>query len=417
MLPALTPSESKMEDEEAYKLFSLARLKACHEWPYFRSALMSFVPVRVDGYKTAGIDKYGHVYFDPKTFKEWGVAATAGTLAHECGHWLRLHAKRAEAQGVGSKEHDLWNIACDAAINNNLRECGITLPDDLWYPEDLIKDFKLDLDENSAEEEFYFALISLPEKTKQKLQSCNCGSGAHNIPLDHEIGGIGEGKQRGITEVEGNSVRRQVAEDIMNHSKMQGDFPASLLRWAEDTLECKVRWEQQLHATIRQTVAFRSGMNTFTYARPSRRQQSVPTVLLPSMRKPIPKIGIIIDTSGSMSKNSLSRALSETKGVLKSVGRADDVFVLAVDAEVGFAKKVFSTKQVQLTGGGGTDMVAGFNYIREKKLRPNIVILFTDGYTPYPKTPTPYKTVCVLVGDQAKASNVPQWMQTIRVVD
>lgn len=418
MALASTPKSpsNPMPDEEAYSLFSSAKLKACYEWPYFRTALMSFVPIRDDGYGTAGIDKYGHVYFDPETFKSWGVVASAGILAHECGHWLRLHEKRAEYQGITQEDMYLWNLATDVVINKNLRECEIRLPEDLWYPENLKEKYKVTIPPDSSEEEFFYALKKVPRKVTDSFKG-NCSSGAHGVPRPNELTDIGDGKERGMTEVEGNSVRRQVAADILNHAKNKGDFSASLLRWAEDTLACKIRWEQQLRSTVRQSVAFRSGMNTYTYARPSRRQQAVPDAILPSMRRPVPKVGIIIDTSGSMDKTDLSRALSETKGVLKSVGREEGVFVLAVDAEVGFASRVFNTKQVKLTGGGGTDMVAGFKHIAKNKLKPDMVFLFTDGFTPFPAKALPYKVVCVLVGEKATKTAVPPWMKVIRVVD
>lgn len=416
-MPELTRN-TNIDDETAAKLFALSKLKACREWPYFLSAIMSFVPVRADWHETVGIDKYGHVYYNPAMLEEWGVTMSAGVIAHECGHWLRLHSKRAEAQGVGQREHDIWNIACDCVINRNLRDCGIALPEELWYPEDLLTEYKLKIALDLAEEEYYFALKRLLDAGKIKPpKTRNCGSGAHNIPVDKEIQGVGEGKTCGLTEIEGNSIRRQVAKDIINFSKSTGKFPSDLKRWAEDTLDCKIRWERQLSATIRQAVAFRAGINDFTYSRPSRRQQAVRQVVLPSMHRPVPKIGIIIDTSGSVAKSGLDRALSETKGVLKSIGRTEEVFVLSVDAEVGFAKKVFSTKQIELVGGGGTNMIKGFDYIKDRKIRPNIVILFTDGYTSWPAKPLPYKVICVLIGELADTASVPTWMKTVRVVD
>ena len=68
---------------------------------------------------------------------------------------------------------------------------------------------------------------------------------------------------------------------------------------------------------------------------------------------------MICDTSGSMTADLLAMVLAEVEGLLRTLGLARQVRVLACDTAVGPAQRVNSARQVQLVGGGGTDMGAG----------------------------------------------------------
>lgn len=72
------------------------------------------------------------------------------------------------------------------------------------------------------------------------------------------------------------------------------------------------------------------------------------------MRRPIPDIAIVCDTSGSMHERLLARALAEIEAVLTRAGlRQAQVRVLAVDTDVQAVRRVSRAAQVQLAGGGG----------------------------------------------------------------
>lgn len=56
-------------------------------------------------------------------------------------------------------------------------------------------------------------------------------------------------------------------------------------------------------------------------------------MVLPSLRRPLPWVAVIIDTSGSIGDPELGVAPAEVAGVLREVGvRGDKVIVLACDA-------------------------------------------------------------------------------------
>lgn len=102
-----------------------ARLRAAHERPYLAAALWSLVPIEVKDIGTFAVDKYWRLYYDPACFDKWKPEEVAAVLIHEITHLLRDHAGRAEAL---QPDHEIWCLATDAAINDDLVLERLPLP-------------------------------------------------------------------------------------------------------------------------------------------------------------------------------------------------------------------------------------------------------------------------------------------------
>jgi predicted metal-dependent peptidase len=102
----------------------------------------------------------------------------------------------------------------------------------------------------------------------------------------------------------------------------------------------------------------------------------------------VPNVALIIDTSGSVDDTLMGRALGEVDGALTGLGVADrSVTVLACDAAVQTVTRVRRARDARLAGGGGTDMRAGIATATDLRPRPDVIVVFTDGHTPWPATP------------------------------
>ena len=76
------------------------------------------------------------------------------------------------------------------------------------------------------------------------------------------------------------------------------------------------------------------------------------------------------------------------------------------DAAVHNVKKVFSAAQVELFGGGGTDMVAGLRSFIDRKSAPiDVLFMVTDCLTPWPDDAPPFPVITIRVGEGAP----PPW--------
>lgn len=407
------------------------RFLAAHKRPYFATALFAmhlvpqpntivdlgngeFMPL------TMAVDKYGRVYIDPNRIHigsgvpqdKWSVEEAASVLVHEIGHWLRKHHERAEmvlrAAPLDEQEklRHLTNVAEDCELNDDLKNEGMPLPGDPPMPH------KYGYPEGRLWEEYYEMLQKNPpppspggggagtgvgkrmpggkgSSGKGQLSpmpdKCDCGSGAHGVPRPYELPAPGGAtKEPGIGEAEGDLLRQQVAREI-HAAAARGHVPAGWKRWADALLEPPVvPWERELSALVKNAVTMARGMCDFSYSKVSRRGM-FQGVIMPALVRPNPDAAVVVDTSGSMSESLLARALVEIKGILRAVGQRR-VPVLCCDAAVhGGVQRVSSAFDVELAGGGGTDM--GIGIAAAQKLHANVIIVLTDGFTPWPTEP------------------------------
>ena len=191
-------------------------------------------------------------------------------------------------------------------------------------------------------------------------------------------------------------------------------MPAGLLRWAEQELTPQVDWRRLLSAEIRRALADVAGAVDYSYRRPSRRAAAVSGVVLPALRRPVPELAVVCDTSGSMSGELLGMVLAEVEGLLRALGMIRQLRVLACDTAAAPARRVSSARQISLVGGGGTNMGAGIAAAYALRPRPAVTVVLTDGHTPWPELPPKgMRVVAGLIGDDAPEA--PGWARSVRV--
>lgn len=437
--------------------FRTARLVAYHQCPYYASGLFSLQPVAAPGLKTFAVDRFWRLYMDPELLvgdDAWTATEMGAVLLHELGHLLRVHADRATTLPQ-PLHHTAWNLAGDAEINDDLIDAGVALPEGVVTPQ------ALGCQPHDCAENYYASLVAtLPPQPNQGGQGGpgaasgsdaasgsgqpgqgqpgqgqpgtgagagvgdlldddgpGCGSGAGTAPVPGELPAAQEvDGHAGVDEATGGLIRRRIAEAVREEAaKSRGSVPAGVQRWADGVLApAVVPWNRVLRSMVRRALADVAGRTQFTYTRPSRRSGG--GIIFPSMRGPRLKVAIVVDTSGSMSGADLRAALSEIKGVLKSAGLGGDrVTVLTCDAASGKAQRVRRAEDVTLTGGGGTDMRVGIAAAESVAPQANVLLVLTDGWTPWPDKATKARLVCVIIGDQGDADNTPDWALTVKV--
>jgi predicted metal-dependent peptidase len=388
-----------------------ARLWAAARFPYLASGLFGVQVTTAPDLGSVAIDPRWRLYADPAVAAGWTPAEFGSVLVHHVCHLLRNHSERAVEAGVTKDDSADWIRAADAEINDDLIPAGVELPGQPVLPPDFgAQPGRL------AEE--YYALLKQPVRgTGTPLRSdqwVDCGSGADGLPRDGEGPEGDSGHPAGLDPWLADLLVRQVAQDVIQHSKSAGTVPAGLLRWAREVLAPTVDWRRLLAAELRRAIADVAGAVDYSYRRPSRRAAAVAGVVLPSLRRPVPELAVVCDTSGSMSEDLLSMALAEVEGLLRALGLARQLRVLACDAAAGPARRVSSARQVQLTGGGGTDMGAGIAAAYALRPRPALTVVLTDGHTPWPAVPPKgMRVVAGLLGDDAPEA--PTWARSVRV--
>jgi len=112
-----------------------------------------------------------------------------------------------------------------------------------------------------------------------------------------------------------------------------------------------------------------------------------------------------------MSEKDIGEGFKHMRDILSTMG-IKRMTVYCVDAAVHTVQSITDPRQVKITGGGGTDMGVGLGRAIED--RPDVVVVFTDGYTPWPAEAPPFKTIVVLTTScSADPKSVPRWATTI----
>lgn len=284
----------------------------------------------------------------------------------------------------------------DALVNFGQDWC---LPQKFGMPEDLLA------------EEYLSDLRNRPKPNRHG----DCGSGAHGQPRPWELPSPHSGKKDvpGLSRAEGDFIRTKVAEAIQNEAqKTRGTVPGEWVRWANEVLQPpKVDWRNELRSVVRCAVQEVAGMWDYSYRKPSRRQDAYGDVIAPSMRKPIPRVAVVGDTSGSMSEVDIAHIPAEVEGLCLALGAS--VLFFSVDADVHGAQEVHGGRSIVLKGGGGTDMRVGINAALESKPRPDIIVIVSDCETPWPEEQPPRcKMIIVRV---RHAGEVPPWARVVDV--
>lgn len=400
-----------------YKL-AQAKLALIHKWPYYAAALMALVHVSEPSVKTMAVDKKWRLYYAPKFVMEVPVLEVVGILLHEVEHLLRKHADRKVW-----RDHYLWNVACDLEINDDVEQFGFRLPEYALRALDYTKLNSAMVKGRVAEQ--YYEIINSDERLKRqfvqqlrivvgaKPLAGSGGSSADGERKEWEIADSDDGSSQGVDSADAEIIFRRVAEDVLGElAKGRGNIPGHLKRWAEELLKPKVDWRRELRSTLSSSVSRASGKDNYTYARPNRRQDSYGSVIVPSMSRSMIRLAIVIDTSGSMSQVELAQGIAEVNGVLRSFSGGIDVYVISCDAGASSAQKINSAKSISLVGGGGTDMRVGIKGALEIKPEVSIIVVFTDGETPWPSSSPKTKVIAVITKN---SPNPPSFIKAIRI--
>jgi predicted metal-dependent peptidase len=191
----------------------------------------------------------------------------------------------------------------------------------------------------------------------------------------------------------------------------RGTIPAGLKRLIKERLHPAPNPWDVLRSTVARCIANHRGAPDYTYRRLNRRQQGAADMpRLKGVQKYSPKAAVVVDTSGSMTSACLAKALTVIKQGIKAIG---EVPMVSCDARVNQDMVLRSVNQTfELVGGGGTDMRIPLAYV-EEKYNPDVTVIVTDGYTPWPGKPMKGQLIVALTQN----GDVPSWATKVRIPD
>ena len=292
-------------------------------------------------------------------------------MLHEVYHkiYRHLHTWR----WMFNEDPELANVSCDMVINTQL------------------------VDENSSDQ---FATMT-GELTKgchdpkykgwdsarvyRDLRKQGKRGGGSGQPGGAGSEGFDTHDWEGAAEMDAEEARK-LAQDL-DEALRQGSIAAGKLgsggsRSFDSLLETQQNWPEALREFVQSTC---SGGDYSTWERPNRRYIGLDMYMPSGISETIGEIVVANDMSGSIGPREIQRIMSELASIVDSV-QPEAVRVLYWDTQICGAERYAGEEvkdMIRTTkpkGGGGTDVRCVPEYLREHKVTPQCVIVFTDGH-------------------------------------
>jgi len=338
-------------------------------------SMMDFIPeASVPTMATDG----SKIYYGPKFVMDLTEDEVYGVLLHEISHCIYLHCTQKRRL---NRAHHRWNVACDYAINLEIKDMGYALPAQVL------------LDNKYREQNAEQIYDTLPEDCS------NLSTLDMHIPNSDESS-WDDMEDRIIT-----------AYEMTKNHKGQGSVPGGLKRWLDKLRKNKVKWERIFHRYVGQALS----KDDYSFTRVNKRFLGQ-DLYLPDLRSNIiGSVVLFIDTSGSIGKACLEQFAAEINKIAHLVS---ELTVLTCDSAVHEVVKVNQfgdwLKKIHFKGGGGSDFRPAFEKVKELNIQPELLIALTDMYITVPEKQPNYPIIWCITSKDGMG-NAPKYGQAVEL--
>jgi predicted metal-dependent peptidase len=384
---------TKEEEEKFRKRLDLVLFGFSHNFPFWAvlSERCKYSLTKNDYFcPTAGVDRNGHIVFNYNFVETLKNEQLLFLVAHEICHFIFEHSSR-----LGDRDHSIWNVAADYVINLMLyyqfKNMKFFIPniafDESWkygdhnahkYGGMAVEPVYQDLKKNPdnkwckaiADEQNFIKdiVVSIFDENNSDIVSIR----DRRVPLPKR-----EGKSADKFSQEMKDHVRKALTEAFTLAKSQGCMSSDFERTIQNILKPRIDWISALKQRIRMGVS-RLEKKDVTWSIPNRRFLDSDFVYPSPIGPESPKIAYAIDTSGSMSEEDITKAVSELEEIRKKFNAK--IYFLDCDASVHSGRWIEPRENLpKLCGGGGTDFRPVFDNINKNKIKPDYCIFFTDG--------------------------------------
>ena len=374
--PDITPEALEAMRVEVLDRIITARVGLLLRHPFFGNmATRLKIEAADDWLMTAAVDGR-KLYFNTQFFNAMDNKEVEFVIAHEILHMVYDHLGRRD-----DRNPMLYNIAADYIVNNLLVDDRIGTKPKIV---DCFQDFKY---RGWSSEEVYDELFKEAEKNGQEaLDQLGEMLDEHlDLEGDGTEDGDGEGKDgKGrpkYSKAELDQIKDEIKEAMLQAASAAGagNTPAGIQRMIKEMTESKMNWRELLRQQIQSTIK-----SDYTFARPSRKGWHTGAILPGMNFADTIDLCICLDMSGSIGNEQAADFLGEIKGIMDEY-QDYKIKLWCFDTKV-YNEQDFSADsnddltEYEIMGGGGTDFMVNWTYMKEQDIQPKKFIMFTDGY-------------------------------------
>jgi predicted metal-dependent peptidase len=356
-----------------------ARVGLLLKTPFFGNMATRMKLIESDEWCQTAATNGRDFFYNTKFVEKLSTKKLEFLFAHEIGHCVFDHFGRA-----GSRNRQLCNISQDYAINQILVDEKIG---------EKIDEVQICYDpkyRGLAWEEIYDQLFEKAEKISMDdlLESLGDLLDEH-INEDGHQNKKGEGKDKDgkkgkapvLTKEEKQKIKDEIKEAMIQSAAAAGagKTPAAIQRLIKDLTEPKMNWREVLRMNIQSIIR-----NDYSFTRPSRKGWGTGAILPGLKNDDTIDVAIAIDMSGSIGLEDARVFLSEVKGIMDQY-EDFNVKIWCFDTEV-YSYAEFSQDNsdellnYEPKGGGGTEFMVNWDFMKEQGIEPKKFVMFTDGY-------------------------------------
>lgn len=376
--PDLTEEQLIEMDKEVYERIVTARVGLLLRHPFFGNMATRLKIQRADWLPTAAVDGR-NLFYNVQFFNAMNNKEIEFVVAHEILHMVFDHLERRE-----DRDPRLYNISCDYIVNNTLVDDRIgTVPSIV----NCFQDFKY---RGWASEAVYDDLYKQAEKNGKEFleqfgemldEHIDWGDGDGEGDGEGGKGKDGKSKRPVYTKEERDQIKDEIKEAMIQaaQSAGAGNVPAGVQRLIKEITEPKMNWREIIQQQIQSTIK-----SDYTFSRPSRKGWHTGAILPGMNFEETIDIAIAIDMSGSIGNSQAADFLGEVKGIMEQY-KDYKIKIWCFDTKV-YNEDDFSAddgrdiSEYEIAGGGGTDFMANWHYMKENNIQPKRFLMFTDGY-------------------------------------
>lgn len=360
---------------KAEVLISKGRIQLLFNQPFFGMLVMKMRTVEDASIPTMATDGRD-LYFAPSFTEGLSKDELLGVLCHEVLHVVYGHHLRR-----GTRDHRLWNIACDYAINLVINDAGMKLPQGAL----ISSDYK-----GMTAEQIY--------KLLEKEGSGGPGGGPSRIPIGDQwqIGGVDDMKDedgKPLSAEEREQVQHDIAVNVAEAAAVcdaMGKLPASLRHLIKEMSRNKIRWDEELRRIFATTISA-----DYSWAKPNRRYIAQGMYLPGMVKEGVGEVVIGFDTSGSVFSPDILSAFWGVMNDIVDQTRPERVHIVWCDCRVQHVQTFEQGEELvpEARGGGGTDFRPVFDWVEQQGIQPQALIYITDMEGIFPREEPDYPVI------------------------
>ena len=362
-------------DAVAREKLTTARIGLLLKAPFFGQLATRMTLTNADAWCGTAATDGRKFYYNSEFVDKMPLKQLEFLVGHEILHAVYDHMGRR-----GDRQPRLSNIAADYCVNQDLIEqrigekisvCPILFDNkfkDMSYEE--VYDYlyqnakKINIDQLEQ--------MILDDHLEEEDENGNGGSG--------DDGDEQGGKRPRLSKEERDAIKDEIKGAVIAaaQSAGAGNLPSGVKRLLRDLTEPVIGWKELLQQQIQSTIK-----NDYTWARPSRKGWHMDAIMPGLKPGEMIDVCIAMDQSGSISEEDSKAFLGEIKGIMEAFDEYK-ITLWCFDTEI-YNVQTYTSDNIddimeyEPAGGGGTDFMANWEFMKANAIEPKKFIMFTDG--------------------------------------